>query len=92
LVAALLSQLGTIDPEQIVFAGYGIEIPEGQAEQDGTVTKLYTSYYQTDPKDKWVLMFRFVPEGLQGDARRKFLRYASLRHKALNARERGAKG
>jgi Tol biopolymer transport system component len=86
------SRLGTIDPAEIVFAGYGIEIPEGQAEEDGTVTKLYTSYYQTDPKDKWVLMFRFVPEGLEGDARRRFLRYASLRHKALNARERGAKG
>jgi len=86
------SQLGTIEPSEIVFAGYGIEIPEGQAEEDGTVTKLYTSYYQTDPKDKWVLMFRFVPEGLEGDARRRFLRYASLRHKALNARERGAKG
>ena len=86
------SQNGVIDPSEIVFAGYGIEIPEGQAEQDGTVTKLYTSYYQTNPKDKWVVMFRFVPEGLEGDARRKFLRYASLRHKALNARERGAKG
>ncbi|MBU6300824.1 MAG: M28 family peptidase [Verrucomicrobia bacterium] len=86
------SRLGTVDPAEIVFAGYGIEIPEGQAEEDGSVTKLYTSYYQTDPKDKWVLMFRFVPEGLEGEARRRFLRYASLRHKALNARERGARG
>jgi Tol biopolymer transport system component len=86
------SELGAIAPADIVFAGYGIEIPEGQAEEDGSTTELYTSYYHGDVKDKWVLMLRFIPENLEGDERRKFLRYASLRYKAMNARERGAKG
>ncbi len=86
------SETGAIDPAEIVFVGYGIDIPRGQVEANGSTSDLYTSYYQTDVKDKWVLMLRFGPEGLSGDERRKFRRFASLRYKAVVARKRGARG
>ncbi|MEO0448413.1 MAG: M28 family peptidase, partial [Verrucomicrobiota bacterium] len=82
----------SVDPKDIVFCGYGIEIPAGQAMSDGTLTELYTSYYHGDVEGKWVLMLRFIPEDLEGEKRRTYLRYASLRYKALTAREKGAKG
>lgn len=80
------SQTGVIDPAEIVFAGYGIEIPE---EADGGG---YSSYFHLDVEDKWVLVFRFMPENLEREDRRRFARYSSLRHKAMNARRRGARG
>lgn len=86
------SELGAVDPAEIVFAGYGIEIPAGQAQADGSTSELYTSYYQANVKGKWVLALRYIPEGLTGDERRKFLAYASLRYKAMTAREKGARG
>ncbi len=86
------SQLGRIDALDVVFAGYGIDVPAGQAESEGTQSELYTSYYHTDVEGKWVMMLRYIPEGLSGDKRRTFLRYASLRYKAMLARQKGAKG
>lgn len=86
------SQLGKIDANEIVFAGYGIDIPEGHIEPDPLTGVPYSSYIHTDVRDKWVMMFRFIPEGLEGDKRRTFLRFASLRYKAVNARQKGAKG
>lgn len=86
------SELGSVEPAEMVFAGYGIEIPAGQTQADGTATQTYTSYYHTDVKGKWVLVLRYLPEDLSGDERRKFLAFASLRHKAMIAREKGARG
>ena len=82
------SQLGKIAARDIVFAGYGMDVPAGQASADGTQSELYTSYYHTDVKDKWVLMLRFIPEELTGEKRRTFMRYASLRYKAMLARQK----
>ncbi|MFT5467860.1 MAG: Tol biopolymer transport system component [Verrucomicrobiales bacterium] len=86
------SHLGEIDASEIVFAGYGLELPEGQGGEGGVEGMPYTSYYHTDCQDKWVMMFRFVPEDVEGDDRRKFMRFASLRYKAITARQKGAKG
>lgn len=80
------SQTGRIDPAEIVFAGYGIEIPAEEGFEG------YNSYFHLDVQDKWVLVFRFMPENLERDDRRRFARYSSLRHKAMNARRRGARG
>ena len=85
------SSTGTIDPAPVVFAGYGMEIPE-DVDGNGKRTEAYSSYFHLDVKDKWVMMFRYLPEGISQEERVKFGRFASLRFKALTARQKGAKG
>jgi Tol biopolymer transport system component len=69
----------------VVFAGYGLVVPgEGAAR--------YDSYAGLDVKDKIVLIFRYVPEGVDPARRAQLNRYAGLRYKTMLARERGAKG
>ncbi|MEZ5305100.1 MAG: hypothetical protein R3F11_31325 [Verrucomicrobiales bacterium] len=80
------STLGKVEPSGIVFAGYGIEVPEGQG------AETYSSYAHLDVKDKWVLMFRYLPEGITPEQRQDFARFSSLRYKAMVARQRGARG
>jgi Tol biopolymer transport system component len=80
------SGTGTIPSSEVVFAGYGIVAPEGEGHP------AYDAYVHLDVKDKWVLVFRYVPEGIT-DAHRQYLsRYATLRYKAMVARDRGARG
>ena len=86
------SQLGDIKAEEIVFAGYGIEIPKGQVGADGSKSSMYSSYYHLAVKDKWVLVLRFMPENVSAERRRQFARYSSMRYKAMTARQKGAKG
>ncbi|MEM7014322.1 MAG: M28 family peptidase, partial [Verrucomicrobiota bacterium] len=87
------SQLGEIDANEIVFAGYGIELPSNKNADPADIGSMpYTSFYHTDCSDKWVMMLRFIPEDLEGEERRKFLRFASARFKAITARQKGAKG
>ncbi|HMP78354.1 MAG TPA: M28 family peptidase [Pirellulaceae bacterium] len=80
------SQNGTAEPAGVVFAGYGLVAPaEGDQPE-------YDSYAHLDVQDKWVLMFRYWPES-SSEAQLKHLQYhASLRKKAMAARERGARG
>ena len=69
----------------VVFAGYGITVPEGQ--DFG-----YDSYASLDVDGKIVLVLRYLPENAGDDARRALSRYSGLRFKALTARENGAAG
>ncbi len=69
---------------QVVFAGYGLVVPEGNGEP-------YNSYDGLNVKDKIVLLLRYVPEGVEPARRAHLNRYAGLRYKAMLARERGAK-
>jgi Tol biopolymer transport system component len=78
------SESGSADGE-VVFAGYGLSVPE-----DAKNTR-YNSYEGLDVKDKIVLFFRYVPEGVEQSRRAQLNRYAGLRYKAMMARERGAK-
>ena len=71
---------------KIVFAGYGIETPESAS------IETYSSYAHLDVKDKWVLVFRYLPEGITQERRNELSRYSSLRYKALTARQKGARG
>lgn len=80
------SQTGEIPASSVVFAGYGINAP---AEGDQPA---YDSYVHLDVKDKWVLMFRYQPEQLNDAQRIHFQYHSSLRKKAMDARERGARG
>src|SRR5262249_53879387 len=80
------SKTGQVAPAEIVFAGYGIVAPatDGQAE--------YDSYVHLDVKDKWVMVFRYLPENVSPEMRQHLNRYAPLRYKAMSARDRGARG
>ena len=86
------SQLGDVSASGIVFAGYGIETPDEATDKDGKKLDPYSSYAHLDVKDKWVLVLRYLPEGMNQDRRNELTRYASLRHKALVARQKGARG
>lgn len=86
------SQLGQVAAGDIVFAGYGIETPDEATDGDGKKLEAYSSYAHLDVKDKWVMVLRYLPEGIDQERRNDLTRYASLRHKALVARQKGARG
>lgn len=68
----------------VVFAGYGIVVPDGR--DFG-----YDSYSRLDVTDKIVLVLRYFPEDADPDAKGILARYSGLRYKAMAARQRGAK-
>src|SRR5262249_687853 len=68
----------------VVFAGYGIVVPEAQ-------NFGYDSYATLDVKDKVVLVLRYFPEDADIKTKGVLARYADLRYKAMAARQRGAK-
>ena len=69
----------------LVFAGYGLSVPE----TDGFS---YDSYGTLDVTGKIVVVLRYFPEDAEGTLRGTLSRYAGLRYKAFAARERGAIG
>ena len=68
----------------VVFAGYGIVVPESQ-------NFGYDSYATLDVKDKVVVVLRYFPEDADKETKAILARYSDLRYKALAARQRGAK-
>src|SRR5262249_57896759 len=68
----------------IVFAGYGIVVPESQ-------NFGYDSYAGLDVKDKVVLVLRYFPEDADQKTKAGLARYSDLRYKAMAARQHGAK-
>jgi len=68
----------------IVFAGYGLVVPDSQ-------NFGYDSYQGLDVKDKIVLVLRYFPEDADQQTRATLARYSDLRYKAQAARQRGAK-
>ena len=68
----------------VVFAGYGLVVPENQ-------NFGYDSYVGLDVKDKVVLVLRYFPEDADQKTRAILARYSDLRYKAMAARQRGAK-
>ena len=85
------SKTGEIEPSEIVFAGYGLDIPE-RTNESGEKLEMYSSYVHLDVKGKWVMMFRYIPEGLTPEQRQRFVRHSSLRYKAMTARQKFARG
>ena len=69
----------------VVFAGYGIVVPDSQ--DFG-----YDSYAGLDVKDKIVLVLRYFPEDADQKTQAILSRYSDLRYKAMAARQHGAKG
>src|SRR5205809_2221266 len=68
----------------LVFAGYGIVVPDSQ--DFG-----YDSYATLDVKDKIILVLRYFPEDADQKTRGILARYSDLRYKAMAARQHGAK-
>jgi len=80
------SRNGELKDSGIVFAGYGLEIPDGKGGES------YTNYFHLDVKGKWVMVLRFVPEDVPKEQREQMQRYSRLRHKATLARRKFAAG
>ena len=68
----------------VVFAGYGIVVPESQ-------NLPYDSFAGLDVTDKVVVVLRYFPEDADEKARAVLARYSDLRYKAMAARQRGAR-
>jgi Zn-dependent M28 family amino/carboxypeptidase len=68
----------------VVFAGYGLVVPENQ-------NFGYDSYQGLDIKDKIVVVLRYFPEDADQQTRAAVARYSDLRYKAQAARQRGAR-
>jgi Zn-dependent M28 family amino/carboxypeptidase len=68
----------------VVFAGYGLVVPESQ-------NFGYDSYVGLDVKDKVVVVLRYFPEDTDLKTRAILARYSDLRYKAMAARQRGAR-
>lgn len=80
------SATGTFEFSPVVFAGYGIVAPELEE------NPAYDSYAHLDVSGKWVMVLRYYPEKVSPQRRRHLARYGSLRYKAMQALDRGAKG
>ena len=77
------SRNGIVEGE-VVFVGYGLTVP-------GELGEGYDAYAGLDVQDKIVVALRYVPESVEPERRQQLNRYAGLRYKAMQARERGAK-
>lgn len=80
------SQNGSFAAADVVFAGYGIQAPAREG------FEAYDAFVHLDVKDKWVLVFRYLPEKIDEKWRRELGSHASLRYKAMVARNLGARG
>lgn len=80
------SQSGEFKSAGIAFAGYGIVAPATEKFAE------YNSYKGLDVKDKWVLVFRDIPNDVAGEFRYHLNFYSRIQHKVTVARNAGAKG
>ncbi|RPI21163.1 MAG: M28 family peptidase [Acidobacteria bacterium] len=81
-----LSKTGDFGPAPVVFAGYGMVAPASEGNE------AYDSFAGLDLKDKWVLVFRFLPEEVSAERRQHLARFSNLRYKAMAVREKGGLG
>lgn len=71
---------------KLVLVGYGITAPAL-----GSIPA-YDAYHGLNVKDKYVVVFRDIPDKISNEQRSHLSQYASLRYKAFTAKEHGAKG
>jgi len=80
------SRSGSFEAADVVFGGYGVVAP---ASED---LAAIDEYGDLDVAEKWLLIFRDLPQDLPEAQRTRLRRYAGLRFKAMIARDRGARG
>jgi len=77
---------GPVEASQVVFAGYGIVAPATDR------FPAYDAYKALDVTDRWVMVFRYLPEDVSPEHRQHLSSYSELRYKAMVARDKGARG
>ncbi|MBS1819650.1 MAG: M28 family peptidase [Acidobacteria bacterium] len=82
--ALSFSDNADVSDAPVVFAGYGIVVPDSQG-------FAYDSYATLDVKDKVVLVLRYFPEDAEAKTKGILSRYSDLRYKAMAARQHGAR-
>ncbi len=80
------SSVGDFDASKVVFAGYGITAPSDPE------NAAYDSFAGLDVKDKWVMVLRFMPEGITAERRQYLAAFSTIRDKARCARDLARKG
>jgi len=80
------SSTGEFAKAGLTFVGYGITAPAGSGQQG------YNSFQDLDVKDKWVVAFSGLPEDIGNERRFQLHLYSHLQHKAMMARQNGARG
>jgi Tol biopolymer transport system component len=80
------SGTGPFADAPVVFAGYGLVAPGADGIDE------YDSYVHLDVDKKWVVVFRDLPQEIPTERRQHWARYSSPRRKAMEARDRGARG
>ena len=80
------SRSAEIPASPVVFAGYGLLVAENENRA------AIDEYAGIDVQDRWVLVFRDLPQSLDSELRQALQRHASLRYKAMVARDHGARG
>jgi len=69
----------------LVFAGYGITVPDSEE-------YVYDNFATLDIEGKVVMVLRYIPEDADQETRARLGQYSALRRKAMRARELGAVG
>ncbi len=80
------SQSGDTSKGSLVFAGYGMFAPATEKFPE------YNSYKGLEVKDKWVMVFRDIPNDIEGEFRYHLNFYSRIQHKVTVAKNLGAKG
>jgi Tol biopolymer transport system component len=80
------SHSGQIEALPVVFAGYGMVAPATEKFAE------YNSYRGLDVKDKWVLVFRDIPNDVVNEYRYHLNFYSRIQHKVTVAKNLGARG
>lgn len=80
------SRSGATAAATVVFAGYGLVAPGGRE------LPAVDEYAGLEVAGRWVMVMRELPEDVTRERRQQLQRYASLRHKTMVARDRGAAG
>lgn len=84
------SNNGASEPTGIVFAGYGMQVPAPEGNDDPLAA--YDSYVHLAVAGQWVMVLRDMPQDISTERRQEMARYSSSRRKAALARDLGAKG
>lgn len=80
------SSSGSLEATPVVFAGYGLVAPSTEKFPE------YNSYKGLNVKGKWVLVFRDIPNDVNGEYRYHLNIYSRIQHKVTVAKNEGAKG
>jgi hypothetical protein len=81
------SQSGKFRGEDVVFVGYGLEVPASSG------LEAYSSYQGKESiEGQWVVMFRDIPSQVSEKQRANFFRYSRADHKIRLAKEQKAAG